>query len=786
MRKYIYAGIFFISFSMLMLEATLTRLFSAVLWYHFAFLIISLALLGIGISSICIYAFPKKFLKESLQKQLTLFSIFFSISIFIMLLVLLNAGREVNISWSHLILVLGITTLPFFFGGICISLALFHLARQISKLYFYDLIGGSLACILAMPFLNLLGAVTAILAMSLSAIISSFCFHLASGEKLETAQINERVLFKKGTSFILMFFLIFFLGLIIYNIRYQTIDIKFSKGIAEAGAMYKKWNSISRVTVFPYNGNEVFAWGLSPNYKGPFVDRLDMYIDGSAYTPITRFDGDFEKIEFVKHAITSPAYYLKDAPKVLVVGSGGGIDVLTALAFNSRSVTGVEINSTIVDVVKNKFNEFAGNLYDNPRVKIIINDARSYLKKSDETYDIIQSSLVDTWAASSANAYALSENNLYTVEAFVDYLQHLENDGVLTITRWADTPPGASLRIVSLGLAALERLNINYPEKHFVIIREYSLTTVILKKTPFIKREIEKLEEISKNLNFDIVYAPSGPQNEIFAELINSKNPKQFWRTYPFDVSPPTDNKPFFFQTSKIKSFINSFKGPMTNPVSILTRLFLVLSITVILFIFVPLFFSQEKISMARSRLKIKNVLYFACLGAGFMFIEISFLQKFTIFLGLPSLTFSVVLFSLLFFCGAGSFFTNKFKEEGLKFNLRIIVLFLIFLLGLIIIFLPVLFDKFIIYQTPYKIIFTIFFLMPLGFLMGMPLPMGIKLIKMGGQKIIPWAWGVNCAASVLGSVLSVISLMIFGFNITLIAGCSLYFSILFIIPESK
>ena len=168
------------------------------------------------------------------------------------------------------------------------------------------------------------------------------------------------------------------------------------------------------------------------------------------------------------------------------------------------------------------------------------------------------------------------------------------------------------------------------------------------------------------------------------------------------------------------------------------------------------------------------------------MFVEISFLQKFIIFLGFPSLTFSVVLFSLLFFCGAGSFFTNRFKEEGLKFNLRIIILFLMFFLGLIIIFLPVLFDKFIIYQTPYKIIFTIFFLMPLGFLMGMPLPMGIKLIKMGGQKIIPWAWGVNCAASVLGSVLSVISLMIFGFNITLIAGCSLYFSILFIIPESK
>jgi len=341
----------------------------------------------------------------------------------------------------------------------------------------------------------------------------------------------------------------------------------------------------------------------------------------------------------------------------LVIGTGGGRDLLSALAFGATAVDGVEINPIIVnDVMRGRFREYSGGLYDRPDVRIAIEDGRSFVRRSPRRYDIIQASLVDTWAATSAGAYALSENSLYTVEAFEDYLSHLTDRGVLSVTRWVYD----GLRLVSLAQEAGARHGWD-PKERLAIVQHDRMATFLLKASPFTAQETQMLSDAAARLGFVVLYMPGrqvptlGDSRDDYARLLLSPDRHAFYRAYPFDVTPTTDDRPFFFHTTKLEhQFEVAFGKSMLfgNGLSALLTLLGISAALVALFVIGPLLLTSR--GTAASGGSLAWLAYFGALGAGFMLIEVSVLQRFVLLLGHPVYSLTVTLFSLLLGTGPG------------------------------------------------------------------------------------------------------------------------------------
>jgi spermidine synthase len=781
----IFVGVFFTSLSILMLELILTRVFSVTLWYHFAFFAIAVALFGMSTSGIFLYAFPTTFPRQKLGKQLWIFSILFSASIPIALWIVLAIPFRLSWSWTafaSLAAIYLIVSVPFFLGGVCLALVLTHLSRNVSKIYFYDLIGAGIGCLLTIPLLNALGGPTSVLAIALFAGLSTVFFALYSRDK-KYLSISAVIL---GALALLT----------VGNATSGEMNIKYGhayvlQGVPESEReyIYDGWNSFSRVTVLDLKRTH-YPPGLSATYQGKMPRKYMIQYDGSANTPIIEYSGNLEDVEYLKYTVASLAYHIRDDADACIIGVGGGRDVLTALVFGSKQITGIEINPDTVDVMENKLAAFSGNVYHIPGVRVVLDEGRSWIRRSKNKCDIIEVSLIDTWAATSAGAFTLSENNLYTVEAFVDYLNHLNPDGILTMSRWFFEEPRETLRLVSLGLASLEELGIKNPGQHIIVVRSKSdkrnphpLATVMMKRSPFTEQETKEIERVAESLDFEVIYTPLSPRDSTFVNLITSADPNSFYQDYEFDVSPPSDDKPFFFYTVKpSRVLLDSFRKegpPETNNnigILLLVSLLVISLVLTSLFIVAPLvLFKRKALEGVRGTTSI--LFYFACLGLGFIMIEIALMQKFILFLGHPIYALTVVLFSLLLSSGVGSYLTSKYRVSSL--SLVLVIAGIEILLVIYMVFLPFLFDWGIGYPVGVKILITIALLWPLGILMGMPFPTGIKVVSELKNDIIPWVWGINGAASVLGSVLALVLAISFGYTLVIVLSQLIYLSAL-------
>ncbi len=460
-----------------------------------------------------------------------------------------------------------------------------------------------------------------------------------------------------------------------------------TKGHEHHAVLFSKWNSFSRIGVYaqPYG-----AWSLSKRYTGPLPDTHLMDIDSAAATQILHFGGDLRDVEYLQYELTSLGYRLYGEPgrtpssplRALVIGPGGGRDLLSALVFGASSVDGVEINPIIAnDVMRGAFREYSGGVYDHPAVHIHVEDGRSFVRRSPDKYDVIQASLVDTWAATAAGAYTLTENSLYTVEAFDDYLDHLTDRGVLSISRWVFD----GLRLVSLAQEACARHGLSAAD-HLAVIQNEGVATFLLKKTPFDAADRERLAAAARDLKFSILYLPGttaepmGDVRDDYARLILAPDRQAFYRDYPFDVSPTTDDRPFFFHTNRLRSqrFIAAglrlLGHPVEPPPQIgswgtggLTALLVLLVISfalILAFIVGPLAITNRAaLAPGWSR----PLAYFACLGAGFMLIEVALLQRFVLLLGHPVYSLTVTLLSLLLGTGIGSLLSRHVTDAGVR-----------------------------------------------------------------------------------------------------------------------
>jgi hypothetical protein len=771
-RTKTFLGIFLITMSVLMLELGLTRLFSATMYYHFAFLAISLALFGSGASGVFVYILQRRLARERTGMWLSVFSVLFAFgTLFALYAVLSNpltfeTGPE---NYYRLARIYGATALPFFFAGCAITLAITRLAEDISRLYLFDLAGAAAGCLLLIPVLNSIGAINTVLLVAAIAALSAVLFSLGvSGSRAQTA-------------FALTIF-VFLAGLVIYNSRNNAIDVRMSKGFEENRILFSKWNSFSRITV-----------------EGDLTGHVEIKIDADAATGIVYNAADLAMHQNQKQYIASLAYNLKKDAKTLIIGPGGGYDVTTALVYGSPSITAVEVNPIIArDVMSTEpFKSYSGSVYQQPGVRLVVDEGRSFIRNSQEKYDIIQATMVDTWAATSAGAFSLTENNLYTVEAFKDYATHLDDDGLLTMTRWYFEPPDQLLRLLTLTRQMMTELEISNPQRHVILIRDArdgydrSPATYIFKKSEFTDDEVKQIEEIARTIGFQILYTPLTRPDNVFTRMLESADPAEVWNSFETNVEPVRDNNPFFFNSLRWSNLKRALEGvgewQKTNLGTFV--LFVLLAITtalVVLFIIGPLIVVRRRDLATGGRNKIPYLLYFGCLGAGFIIVEIAMIQKFILFLGHPVYALAVVLFSLLIFSALGSYLTGRFDQERLPKMLVKLLIALVLLVAVYILALPPIFYGLVHLPLAARISIAVVLMAPLAVVMGMPMPTGIKMLSRSAPELIPWAWGVNGATSVMGSVAALVIAILTGFNQALVAGSALYLLAIFFITRPQ
>jgi hypothetical protein len=781
----LYLGVFTTSMAVLTLEIALTRIFSVSLWYHLAFMVISTALLGFGASGA--YLTVRRSVgaeRMDDMRRLAVFAGLMAVSVVVSFAIMtrlpldplapvlpgLTAGER---TWQTILLVLllladyVLVVVPFFFAGLTLGGTFAAMAKRISTLYFADLIGGGLGCLAVVALLWALPGQGVVLVAAGLAALAALFFSMQPGR--DAAGGGRTITYLAAAGAVILF------ALSPLADRFLPLYIPPSKPLYQVQAdptiklVYTGYTPFARVDVMYKEGASLGAWGISSRCPAPpSPEQMFITIDAAAITAITRFDGNLERIAFVNCAPSGLAYQVDAEPprSVLIIGPGGGIDVLTALYNRAQRVVGVEINPLIIGLVADQalFRDFAGGLYtDYPAIQVVAAEGRNFVARSAEKFDLIQFSQVDTWAAASSGAYSLSENFLYTTEAFLDYYDHLADNGMLTVGRWYFDPPQQAFRLVTIGTAALEARGVTHPAQYFMVVRAGDTSTFIMRKTPFTADEIARLRRVVDQLGFTMLYAPDETDpNNWFVRFFAAADRSQFFRDYPLDVTPTTDDRPFFFEYYGWSNLGDFHSGKVTLVILLVQALLLATG-----FILWPLLRFQRRGLATRGASHF--LVYFAALGVGFILIEMGLMQRFILFLGHPIYSTSVVLFSILTFSGLGSFLSGLLLGKGQPRRLQSRVIPLLGALTAIYVFaLPPLFRGLIGLDLTYRVAVSVLLLAPLGLLMGMPFPLGIRLVDRVNPDLVAWAWGVNGFSSVIGSIMAVMIAQSHGFSIVI------------------
>jgi spermidine synthase len=753
-----------------MTELALTRIFSVVMYYHFAFLAISIALFGLSASGVFAYLAKRKLERQPTETLLARQSVIYAFFTLVALFALVRLRVGLTYSRENLALMLviyALAALPFFTGGLVITLAISRLASRINAVYASDLLGAAVGCLVLIPLLDRVGAPGVVLTAAALALTAAVLFAPAASRP-KFAGVGA--------------------GIIAVALAGQlsgvaVFDVVVTKGHQGDTVLFSKWNSFSRIGVYERTHGD---WSLSPNYRGALPDTRYMDIDSAASTPILHVEPGFGNVQYLRYELTSIAYQLKQPGfSALVIGPGGGRDLVSALVFGAAHVDGVEINPIIAnDVMRGQFGEYSGGIYTQPRVRIAIDDGRSFVRRSPDRYDVIQASLVDTWAATAAGAYTLTENTLYTVEAFNDYLDHLTDSGVVTMTRWVID----GLRLVSLAQAACEAHGWDVKSR-LAIVQYDRVQTFLLKKTPFTPEEITALRSTADRLGFNILYAPQtageppdplptdwvdGMETADYPRLILAPDRQKFYDEYKQDLRPTTDDRPFFFHTTKLEDqFQVAFGRSMLfgNGLSALLTLMGISICLVVLFVLGPL----ALVGVGGARRWLPWLLYFGALGAGFMLIEVSVLQRFVLLLGHPVYSLTVTLFSLLLGTGIGAAWSRRLDDATLVRSTAVMLVVIAGIgLAVIAVATPLL-DWAIPFSRPIRIVIAVLTLAPIGVALGIPMPAGLRLLHSQAPQMVTWAWGINGALSVVGATLAIFIAMNWGFGVTLLTASGTY-----------
>ena len=748
----LYTGVALTTLATLVLELSLTRIFSVVFFYHFAFLAISTAMFGLGAGGVLSYLVGAE--RAGLFRRLGILAIWNSIAAIGALLFVLTRSGEM--SYFTLAFVYLASAAPFMLAGATVSLAISETIERVDRVYFFDLIGAAGGCLALVPLLNYLGGPNTVIAAAV--------LYVSAGAVWFTMAFSAR---GRMIAVVLGLALVTLTG---YNAKYRLIDVRYAKNQELREEVYVKWNSFSRIAIAPDNSR-----------------AMTIIIDADASTGIASFDFDHMPAETrlgLLHQGPGFPYMIRPAAKTLIIGPGGGYDMARALASGSKDITGVEINPIIADTIMRgpRFRNMSRRIYARPEVRIFVEDGRSFIRRSEEKYQVLQATLVDTWASTAAGAFALSENNLYTTEAFHDYLGHLTEDGLLAFTRWGFKPPRESLRLVTMAVEALREMGESEPWKHIVVGRENvklinawgATDTVLISRKPLSDADVALARASMQAAGMQQVYVPGDTGGNAFARFLRTPDQQAFLDQYPYDVKPVGDDRPFFFYTVQ--------PGDLWNYLSTATRNsadFKINKAVPTLFSLVAVSILATLIMLAlpplvlRSRLPVEKglrwyLLYFVFIGTGYILIQVALIQKFVLFLGHPTYALTVVIFAMLVSSGLGSYWSRKTDPAKALAAVAALVAVMAFLLA------PVA-QAGVGWPLGVRMLVSVLLVAPAGFVMGIPFPSGLALLEKMHKPSVRWAWSINAASSVLGSAMAILLALYLGLRITLLIGGMMY-----------
>lgn len=782
--KRITAGIAAAAGAVLMLEIGLTRVFSYTIWYHFAYLTISVALLGFGASGSVLSAWP------SLRERRGLLSwcvILCQLGILFCLVVVdatsldpLSIATD-PLQLLRLLLYYIAVAAPFFAGGFLIAVPLQTYATFVSRLYFWDLVGAGLACGSIVPLIWWLGTPVA---TALSTVVLAFAAwaYAEPGIRLrQTALAGVVAVLAVGFA---------------ATAAFAPASTKFvQKLLGQPNAMlaHSRWTPINRVDVVsfdpPQETGSYLNWGISPLYRGGAPAYYMIGNDGHSCAVMYNWDGDFSSLDFLQHHVLRVPYLLLDRPEVVAIGLGGGVDVLNALRNRARSVVGVEINPVTVHAGRYIFREFNGNILNHPNVETVVAEGRSFLRSRDAKYDLVEINSVDTLSALFTGAYVLSESFLYTADAVEDYLDHLKPGGIFAMAVGDIVAPGVlprhTLRLASIVRRALERRGVEHPARHVMIVGSgggLPFTHTLVKDDPFTPEEVAAVEAFVLQERFKFWHRPDRNLQTLAAKILTwpSGRLEEFYGRQQLNLTPTTDESPFFFNFYKWRTLARAatysflaYDRTLATGQIVLVIMLLQSVVFSGLLIFLPL----RRVPLARggrTSQHLSLLVYFTALGAGFILIEISFIQRFVLFLGYPTYSLTVVLLSLLVSTGFGSLLTERVQsdfERALPVRLGLLLgLVTLYLVGI-----PRLFDSLLGAPLAFRIGVSMALLVPLGLLLGSFFPLGVRMAERVNPRLVPWGWAVNGCATVVGTLVAVMVGMTWSFTAVTVAAIGIY-----------
>lgn len=776
-------GIFFISSATLCLEISLTRYFSVSQQYHFAFWVVSIAFLGYGASGSFLSLF-KNLGSFNQDKFLSLSSLLFSLSILLSFLLCNSIPFDLmKLSWDksqvfYVFVYYIFLCLPFFFAGLTISFAITTRPVFVNKIYFSDLLGAGIGTLLSVFVFLPKGDKGVMLSISFLALCGSY---LLSG---------RRSFLFKSFLFCLIAVLV---GVFLYSPTWLSFRVSAFKALPvalkypDAKHLFTRWNAISRVDILESPAVR-YAPGLSLLYGEKLPPQLGLSIDGGELTAITSFrETQDPSLKFLSYLPSSLVYSFVQNPHTLIIEPKGGVDVLAALVFKASKIKVIESNPLIGKILCKELASFCGHLHSRDNIQLVSAYSRATLQKEKKEFDLIVFSLSDVFGSSSTGMYGFGEDYLYTLDSFVQILNRLSSQGIVSMSLYLLPPARQEIRALATWIEALEKIDRS-PAAHIVALRSWGTISYFIKKSPFLEQDIQKLKGFADECLFDLVYYPGIKFEEVnihnkferpvyyelTLNLLDPSKRKELYKNYLFAIEPVTDDRPFFFNFFKLNRLNSTYKAlaqkwlPFLQGYFLVFLLFFQSIIIAFILILLPLFVFRKQERRGQGILP-KVFLYFSLIGMAFMFVEITFIQKFILFLGHPLYSISIIIFSLLFSSGLGSFFSKRILGKNLQKNLMIILFLCGGLIVLYLILFPLFCDHCAGFGLPLKFILTFLLIFPLGFFMGFPFPTGIRLLEPKGKSIIPWAWATNAFSSVVNSISALMVAFWVGYNLVLL-----------------
>ncbi len=790
-----YVSVGLVSAAALAYELLLMRLLSVIHWHHFAYMIISLALLGYGASG-SFLTLARDWLAARPDLAYRINAALFAIA---MIGGFVFAGdipfNGLELIWdprqtAYLAVLFVLLAMPFFFAANCIGLALLWQRRVLHRVYLFDLLGAGAGAVAIVGLLFLLPLDACLRGLAVTALIAA----LLGGWRQSSSGWGR--VFGQGVLGVGAAIVAFVPVAVLTDKISEFKGLPQTLAVSGAEIVDQRSSPLGQLTVvknpvipFRHAPGVSLMSGMEP------PAQLAVFSDGDGMSAITRFDGDPAPLAYLGQLTSALPYHLLARPEVLVLGAGGGAPVLQALYHEAARVDAVELNPQMVDLVRGRYSGFAGRVYDRPNVSVHVAEARAFVAGSARDYDLIQVQPLDAYGASGAGVYAQSASYVYTVEALRDYYRHLTPGGVLAITRWLKLPPRDNLKLLASVSRALSEEGVVSPGTQMMLVRGWQTATLLAKHGAFSEAEIAILREFCARRSFDVAWYPGITPDQVNkynylerpwlflgASALLGEGRDSFLRDYKFNIDPARDDRPYFHQFFRWASLPELLSLGARGGLVLLDSGYLMVVATLA----VALLLSIGLILLPLGRLPVTSavtiglrgrvVVYFMALGLGFLFVEIAFIQRFTLYLGHPLYAVAVVLSAFLVFAGLGSGCTSWLRARMRRPSPILLAAGGIVCVALTyLVLLGPLFELTLSLPDVQRVALTIGLIAPLAFLMGMPFPLGLAILAREAPEFIPWAWGINGCASVLAALLATLLAIHAGFAVVVGAAAILY-----------